>query len=94
MFRLQINPYTPSNMNSISAAYRCHENTKRQANGQRIWEVEHVCIQGFSSRGYHFLQMTCWPPNGDSVVMGWLWDRRISRNGGIVEKLTQRSRSF
>ena len=28
------NPYAPSNMNSISAAYRHHENTKRRAYGQ------------------------------------------------------------
>ena len=29
-----------SNVNSVSAAYRCHENTKWRAYGQRIREIE------------------------------------------------------
>ena len=36
------NPYAPSNMNSISAAYRRHENTKRRVYGQRVRETEHA----------------------------------------------------
>ena len=35
------NPYAQSNVNSISAAYRRHENIKRRAYGQRVREVEH-----------------------------------------------------
>ena len=34
------NPFAPSNVNSISAAYRRHENTKRRAYGQRIREIK------------------------------------------------------
>ena len=34
------NPFAPSNVNSVSAAYRCHEITKRHAYGQRIQEIE------------------------------------------------------
>ena len=34
------NPFTPSNVNSVSTTYRRHENTKRCAYGQRIWEIE------------------------------------------------------
>ena len=34
------NPFTPSHVNSVSAAYRCHENTKWRAYGQRIREIE------------------------------------------------------
>ena len=34
------NPFAPSNVNSVSAAYRHHENTKQRAYGQRIWEIE------------------------------------------------------
>ena len=34
------NPFAPSNVNSVSAAYRRHENKKRCAYGQRIWEIE------------------------------------------------------
>ena len=36
------NPFAPSNVNSVSAAYRCHENTKRRSYGQRIQEIELV----------------------------------------------------
>ena len=34
------NPFAPSNVNSVSAAYRPHENKKRRAYGQRIQEIE------------------------------------------------------
>ena len=34
------NPFAPSNVNSVSAAYRHHENTKRCAYGQRIRKIE------------------------------------------------------
>ena len=34
------NPFAPSNVNSISAAYRRHENTKQRAYGQRIQEIK------------------------------------------------------
>ena len=34
------NPFAPFNVNSVSAAYRCHENTKRRAYGQRIQEIK------------------------------------------------------
>ena len=36
------NPYAPSNMNSISAAYRHHENIKQCGYGQRIRKIEHA----------------------------------------------------
>ena len=36
------NPYPPLNVNFISAAYRRHENIKRHAYSQRIWEIEHA----------------------------------------------------
>ena len=34
------NPFAFSNVKSVSAAYRSHENTKRHAYGQRIQEIE------------------------------------------------------
>ena len=33
--------YAPSNVSSLSASYKQHENIKRRAYGQRIQEVEH-----------------------------------------------------
>ena len=35
-----LNPFASSNVNSVSAAYRHHENTKWRAYGQRIREIE------------------------------------------------------
>ena len=70
-----LNPYAPSNANSISSVYRCHENIKRCAYGQWIREVEHAS----------FTPLGVWPqrqppstndlpPWGDEycVVMGWI----------------------
>ena len=36
------NSYAQSNVHSISAAYRRHENIKRRAYGQRVREIEHA----------------------------------------------------
>ena len=79
------NPYAQSNVNSISAAYRRHENIKKRAYGQRVWEVEHASFTlivmsatgGLAPEATTFyrrlasLLASRW---GDdfSVVMGWL----------------------
>ena len=51
------NPYAQSNVNSISAAYRRHENIKRRAYGQRVREVEHASFTPIvmSARGVRHL---------------------------------------
>ena len=79
------NPYAQSNVNSISAAYRRHENIKRRAYGQRVWEVEHASFTPIvmSATGglapeattfYRRLASLLASRWGDdySVVMGWL----------------------
>ena len=62
------NPYAQSNVNSISAAYRRHENIKRRAYGQRVREVEQASFTPIvmsatgglaCTRGDHFLQKAC-----------------------------------
>ena len=72
-------------MNSISAAYRRHENTKRQAYGQRVRETEHASFTpivmsatgGLAPEATTFyrrlasLLASKWS-NSYSVVMGWL----------------------
>ena len=79
------NPYAQSNVNSISAAYRRHENIKRRTYGQRVREVEHASFipivmsatDGLAPEATTFyrrlasLLASRW---GDdySVVMGWL----------------------
>jgi len=79
------NPYAPSNMNSISAAYRRHDNIKWCAYGQRIREIEHASFTpivmsatgGLAPEATTFygrlasLLASKW---GDEycVVMGWL----------------------
>ena len=79
------NPFASSNVNSVSAAYRCHENTKRRAYGQRIQEIELASFTpivisaagGLASEATTFykrlasLLASKW---GDEycVVMGWL----------------------
>ena len=79
------NLYAPSNVNSISAAYRRHENIKRRAYGQRIREIEHASFTpivmsatgGLAPEATTFygrlasLLASKW---GDEycVVMGWL----------------------
>ena len=67
------NPYVPSNMNSISAAYRRHKNTERRAYGQRVQETEHASFTPIvmSATGSLAPEASKW---GDdySVVMGWL----------------------
>jgi len=40
--RRVFNPYASSNISSLSAGFRQHENVKHRAYGQRIWEVEHA----------------------------------------------------
>ena len=75
----------PSNANSISSAYRHHENIKRRAYGQRIHEVEHASFTPLvlsatgdtASEGTAFYKRLAsllaakW---GDEycVVMGWI----------------------
>ena len=72
-------------MNSISAAYRHHENTKRRAHGQRVRETEHASFTPnvMSATGslapeattfYRRLASLLASKWGDdySVVMGWL----------------------
>ena len=79
------NPYAQSNVNSISAAYRRHENIKRRAYGQRVREVEHASFTPIvmSATGglapeattfYRRLASLLASRWGDdySVVMGWL----------------------
>ena len=79
------NPYAQSNVNSISAAYRCHENIKRRAYGQRVREVEQASFTPIvmSATGglapevttfYRRLASLLASRWGDdySVVMGWL----------------------
>ena len=79
------NPYAPSNMNSISAAYKHHENTKRRAYGQRVQQTEHASFTPIvvSATGglapeattfYRRLASLVASKWGDdySVVMGWL----------------------
>ena len=79
------NPYAPSNMNSISAAYRHHKNTKRRAYGQRVRETEHAsftpivmsAMGGLAPEATTFyrrlasLLASKWSDNY-SVVIGWL----------------------
>ena len=80
------NPYAQSNINSISAAYRCHENIKRREYGQRVREVEHASFTPIvmSATGglapeaatfYRRLASLLASRWGDdySVVMGWLY---------------------
>ena len=79
------NPFAPSNVIFVSAAYRRHENTKRHAYGQRIREIELASFTpivmsaagGFAPKANTFykrlasLLASKW---GDEycVVMGWL----------------------
>ena len=80
------NPFAASNVNSVSAVYRCHENTKQRAYGQRIQEIELTSFTpivisaagGFAPKATTFykrfalLLASKW---GDEycVVMGWLY---------------------
>ena len=79
------NPFASSNVNSVSAAYRRHENTKRRAYGQRIWEIELASFTPIvmSAAGglapeattfYKRLESLLASKWGDEycVVMGWL----------------------
>ena len=79
------NPFAPSNVYSISAAYRRHENTKRHAYGQRIREIElaYFTLIVMSAAGdlapkattfYKRLASLLVSKWGDEycVVMGWL----------------------
>ena len=79
------NPCAPLNANSVSSAYRRHENIKRRAYGQQIREVEHASFTllvlsatgGLISEAITFykrfasLLSAKW---GDEycVVMGWI----------------------
>ena len=79
------NPFASSNVNSLSVAYRRHENTKRRAYGQRIREIELTSFTltvmsaagGLAPKATTFykrlasLLVSKW---GDEhcVVMGWL----------------------
>ena len=79
------NPFAPSNVNSVSAAYRRHENTKRRAYGQRIQEIELAsftpivmsAVGGLAPEAITFykrlasLLVLKWDDEY-SVVMGWL----------------------
>ena len=79
------NAYAQSNVHSISAAYRCHENIERRAYGQRVPEIEHAPFTPIvmSATGglapeattfYRRLASLLASKWGDdySVVMGWL----------------------
>ena len=79
------NPFAPSNVNSVSAAYRRHENTKRRAYGQRIREIELASFTPtvMSAAGGLALKATTFYKRlasllaskwGDEycIVMGWL----------------------
>ena len=80
------NPFAPSNVNSVSAAYRRHKNTKRHAYGQRIWEIELASFTpiivmsaagGLASKAtafYKRLALLLASKWGDEycLVMGWL----------------------
>ena len=79
------NPFASSNVNSVSAAYRRHENTKQCAYGQRIREIELTSFTPIvmSAAGGLALEATTFYRRlasllaskwGDEycVVMGWL----------------------
>jgi len=78
------NLYAPSNVSSLPAAFKRHENVKRRAYGQRIREVEHAsftpivlaAIGGLAQATIFFkclvsLLATKWNDE-DCKVMGWL----------------------
>ena len=80
------NPFASSNVNSVSAAYRCHENTEQHAYGQRIREIELTSFTPIvmSAAGslapeattfYKRLASLLASKWGDEyfVVMGWLY---------------------
>ena len=80
------NAFAPSNVNSVSAAYRHHENTKQRAYGQRIREIEFASFTpivmsaagGLAPKATTFhkrlasLLASKWG-NEYCVVMGWLY---------------------
>jgi len=79
------NLYAPSNVSSLSASYKRHENIKRRAYGQRIREIEHGSFTlivlsatgGMAQeatmfyKGLASLLATKWNDNYGKVI-GWL----------------------
>ena len=72
------NPYVASNLNSLSVAYKQHENIKRHVYGQRIRKVEHAsftpivmsAIGGLANETSTFYRWPlCLHPNGATSIV-------------------------